>query len=151
MTEIVISNAPVADLFAQIRYFTSQILPTKSYRKYFNYISARSQVDSTCLTIDKIKPELCPNSLPFVECNVDCHKQIGPFIFPASQFEYDNNKFNHLSKIWTENIINFAKIESILHCMCFLSSWKYSPPPPPLLRRKYIAHARLAQNILTEL
>ena len=32
------------------------------YRKYFEHIVARFQGDSSCLTIDNIKPELCPNS-----------------------------------------------------------------------------------------
>ena len=34
------------------------------YRKYFEHIVARFQGDSSCLTIDNIKPELCPNSAP---------------------------------------------------------------------------------------
>ena len=34
------------------------------YRKYFEHIVARFQGDSSCLTIDNIKPELCRNSAP---------------------------------------------------------------------------------------
>ena len=34
------------------------------YRKYFDHIVARFQGDSSCLTIDNIKPELCRNSAP---------------------------------------------------------------------------------------
>ena len=38
--------------------------PTYWYRKYFEHIVARFQGDSSCLTIDNIKPELCSNSTP---------------------------------------------------------------------------------------
>ena len=38
---------------------------TYRYRKYFEHIVARFQGDSSCLTIDNIKPELCPNSAPW--------------------------------------------------------------------------------------
>ena len=34
------------------------------YRKYFEHIVARFQGDSSSLTIDNIKPELCRNSAP---------------------------------------------------------------------------------------
>ena len=37
---------------------------TYRYRKYFEHIVARFQGDSSCVTIDNIKPELCPNSSP---------------------------------------------------------------------------------------
>ena len=41
-----------------------KLAQTYRYRKYFEHIVARFQGDSSCLTIDNIKPELCPNSAP---------------------------------------------------------------------------------------
>ena len=51
---------------------------TYRYRKYFEHIVARFQGDSSCLTIDNIKPELCPNSAPLYNpmsvVDVCCYK-----------------------------------------------------------------------------
>ena len=46
------------------------------YRKYFEHIAARFQGDSSCLTIDNIKPELCPNSAPLYNPHNLCGNEI---------------------------------------------------------------------------
>ena len=68
------------------------------YRKYFEHIVARFQGDSSCLTIDNIKPELCPNSAPLynpMSVVVNCN----------------NNKFNPLSRVLNENINKIYKMQ----------------------------------------
>ena len=59
--------------------------------KFFTWF----QVDHTCLTIDKVNPQLCPNSAPF------CHpmslvNNSALLLFHPSHFHSTNNKFNPL-------------------------------------------------------
>ena len=42
------------------------------YRKYFEHIVARFQGNSSCLTIDNIIPEFCPNSAPLYYNPIVC-------------------------------------------------------------------------------
>jgi hypothetical protein len=35
------------------------------YQAHFKQVSTGFQVDPSCLAIDKVKPQLCPNSAPF--------------------------------------------------------------------------------------
>ena len=83
---------------------------TYQYRKYFEHIVARFQGDSSCLTIDNIKPELCPNSAPLYNpmSVVDISAQL---FFHSSHFNCNNNKFNPLSRVLKENIINIYKMQ----------------------------------------
>ena len=71
------------------------------YRKYFEHIVARFQGDSSCLTIDNIKPELCSNSAP---------------LYNSSHFNCNNNKFNPLSRVLKENINKIYKVP--FYCIC---------------------------------
>ena len=68
------------------------------YRKYFEHIVARFQGDSSCLTIDNIKPELCPNSAPLYNPMSVVDNSVLLF-FHSSLFNCDNNKFNPLSRV----------------------------------------------------
>ena len=70
------------------------------YRKYFEHIVARFQGDSSCLTIDNIKPELCPNSAPLYN-PMSVVDNSAPLFFHSSHFNRNNNKFNPLSRILT--------------------------------------------------
>ena len=82
------------------------------YRKYFEHIVARFQGDSSCLTIDNIKPELCPNSAPL--CNpMSVVDNSTSLVFHSSHFNCNNNKFNPLSRVlikrkYKQNIQNAA-------------------------------------------
>ena len=64
------------------------------YRKYFEHIVARFQGDSSCLTIDNIKPELCRNSAPLYN--------------PMSVVD---KKSNPLSRVIKENINKIYKMQ----------------------------------------
>ena len=80
------------------------------YRKYFEHIVARFQGDSSCLTIDNIKPELCRNSAPlynpmFVVGNS------APLFFHSSHFNCNDNKSNPLSRVLKENINKIYKMQ----------------------------------------
>ena len=83
---------------------------TYRYRKYFEHIVARFQGDSSCLTIDNIKPELCPNSAPLYNpmSVVDNSAQL---FFHSSHFNCNNNKFNPLSRVLKENINKICKMQ----------------------------------------
>ena len=80
------------------------------YRKYFEHIVARFQGDSSCLTIDNIKPELCRNSAPlynpmFVVGNS------APLFFHSSHFNCNDDKSNPLSRLLKENINKIYKMQ----------------------------------------
>ena len=65
------------------------------YRKCFNHVVTRFQEDSSCLTIDKIKPKLCSNSVPLYNpASVVCNWVT--LFFNPSHFHFINNKFNPL-------------------------------------------------------
>ena len=73
------------------------------YRKYFEHIVARFQGDSSCLTIDNIKPDFCPNSAPLYN-PMSVVDNSAPLFFHSSHFNCNNNKFNPLSRVLKENI-----------------------------------------------
>ena len=77
-------------------------------RKYFEHIVARFQGDSSCLTIDNIKPELCRNSAPLYNpmSVVDNSAQL---FFHSSHFNCNDNKSNPLSRVLKENINKIYK------------------------------------------
>ena len=121
------------------------------YRKYFEHIVARFQGDSSCLTIDNIKPELCPNSAPLYN-PMSVVENSSPLFFHSSHFNCNNNKFNPLK----ENINKIYKMRhfttlgnaayllsgnEIVH-VCCLSSRKYSPPPPPPCHGRHTSSTR---------
>ena len=80
------------------------------YRKYFEHIVARFQEDSSCLTIDNIKPELCPNSAPLYN-PVSVVDNFAPIFFHSSHFNCNNNKFKPLSRVLKENINKIYKMQ----------------------------------------
>ena len=61
------------------------------YRKYFEDIVARFQGDSSCLTIDNIKPELCRNSAPLYN-PMSVVDNSAPLFFHSSHFNGNDNK-----------------------------------------------------------
>ena len=80
------------------------------YRKYFEHIAARFQGDSSCLTIDNIKPELCPNSAPLYN-PMSVVDNSAPLFFHSSHFNCNNNKLNPLSRVLKENINKIYKMQ----------------------------------------
>ena len=80
------------------------------YRKYFEHIVARFQGDSTCLTIDNIKPEICPNSAP-VYNPMSLVDNSAPLFFHSSHFNCNNNKFKPLPRVLKENINKIYKMQ----------------------------------------
>ena len=78
------------------------------YRKYFEHIVARFQGD--CLTIDNIKPELCPNSAPLFN-PMSVVDNSAPLFFHSNYFNCNNNKFNPLSRVLKENINKICKMQ----------------------------------------
>ena len=80
------------------------------YRKYFEHIVARFQGDSSCLTIDNIKPELCPNSAPLYN-PMSVVDNSASLIFHPSNFNSNNDKFNPLSRVLKENINKIYKMQ----------------------------------------
>ena len=116
------------------------------YRKYFEHIVARFQGDSSCLTIDNIKAELCRNSAPLYNpmSVVDNFAQL---FFHSSHFNCHDNKSNPLSRVLKENINKIYKMQHFstlgnagnktahvhnlvpTEIVCCLSSRKYSTPP----------------------
>ena len=83
---------------------------TYRYRKYFEHIVARFQGDSNCLTIDNIKPELCPNLAPLYN-PMSVVDNSAPLFFHSSHFNCNNNKFNPLPRVLKENINKIYKIQ----------------------------------------
>ena len=84
------------------------------YRKYFEHIAARFQGDSSCLTIDNIKPELCPNLAPLYNPMSVARSVVdnsAPLFFHSSHFNCNNNKFNPLSRVLKENINKIYKMQ----------------------------------------
>ena len=97
---------------------------TYRYRKYFEHIVARFQGDSSCLTIDNIKPELCPNSAPLYN--------------PMSVVDNSARLFFHSS--------HFNSFQERL-CAVYLRE----NIQPLLSRPTHFAHAGLARNVLKNL
>ena len=80
------------------------------YRKYFEHIVARFQGDSSCLTIDNIKPELCQNSAPLYN-PMSVVDNSAPLFFHSSHFNCNDNKSNPLSRVLKENINKIYKMQ----------------------------------------
>ena len=83
---------------------------TYRYRKYFEHIVARFQGDSSCLTIDNIKPELCRNSAPLYN-PMSVVDNSARLFFHSSHFNCNNNKFNPLSRVLKEDINKIYKMQ----------------------------------------
>ena len=80
------------------------------YRKYFEHIVARLQGDPSCLTIDNIKPKLCPNSAPLYNPMSVVDNSV-PTFFHSSHFNSNNYKFNPLSRVLKEEINKIYKMQ----------------------------------------
>ena len=80
------------------------------YRKYFEHIVASFQEDSSWLTIDNIKPELCPNSAPLYN-PMSVVDNSAPLFFHSSHLNCNDNKFNPLSRVLKENINKIYKMQ----------------------------------------
>ena len=80
------------------------------YRKYFEHIVARFQGDSSCLTIDNIKPELCRNSAPLYN-PMSVVDNSAPLFFHSSHFNCNDKKSNPLSRVIKENINKIYKMQ----------------------------------------
>ena len=81
---------------------------TYRYRKYFEHIVV--QGDSSCLTMDNIKPELCPNLAPLYN-PMSVVDNSARLFFHSSHFNCNNNKFNPLSRVLKENINKIYKMQ----------------------------------------
>ena len=134
---------------------------TYRYRKYFEHIVARFQGDSSCLTIDNIKPELCPNSRPLYNPMFVVDNSTRLF-FHSSHFNCNNNKFNPLSRVLKENINKIYKMQhfttlgngtrgtiSFQERLCAV--YLRENIQPLLSRPTHFAHAGLARNVLKNL
>ena len=66
--------------------------------------------DSSCLTIDNIKPELCQNSAPLYN-PMSVVDNSASLFFHSSHFNSNNNKFNPLSRVLKENINKIYKMQ----------------------------------------
>ena len=91
------------------------------YRKYFEHIVARFQ-GSSCLTIDNIKPELCPNSAPLYN-PMSVVDNSARLFFHSSHFNCNNNKFNPLSRVLKENINKIYKMQHLPPLEMLLTSF----------------------------
>ena len=80
------------------------------YRKYFEHIVARFQGDSSCLTIDNIKPEPCRNSAPLYN-PMSVVDNSAPLFFHSSHFNCNDKKSNPLSRVIKENINKIHKMQ----------------------------------------
>ena len=80
------------------------------YQKYFEHIVARFQGDSSCLTIDNIKPELCRNSAPLYN-PMSVVDNSAPLFFHSSHFNCNDKKSNLLSRVIKENINKLYKMK----------------------------------------
>ena len=80
------------------------------YRKYFEHIVARFQGDSSCLTIDNIKPKLCRNSAPLYN-PMSVVDNSAPLFFHSSHFNCNDKKSNPLSRVIKENINKIYKMQ----------------------------------------
>ena len=109
-------------IFAQIRYSAvyhryslksfqlCKSAQTYWYRKYFEHIVARFQGDSSCLTIDNIKHELCRNSAPLYN-PMSVVDNSAPLFFHSSHFNCNDKKSNPLSRVIKENINKIYKMQ----------------------------------------
>ena len=99
---------------------------TNWYRKYFEHIVARFQGDSSCLTIDNIKPELCRNSR---HCIIRCLLLAIPpryFSIQAISTAMITNFikfFNPLSRVLKENINKIYKCSILAPLEMLLTSF----------------------------
>ena len=126
MTEILTWNVPTSGkctylpkplLYSAVyhRYSLKSFQLCKSaqtywYRKYFEHIVARFQGDSSCLTIDNIKPELCRNSAPLYN-PMSVVDNSAPLFFHSSHFNCNDKKSNPLSRVIKENINKIYKMQ----------------------------------------
>ena len=92
------------------------------YRKYFEHIVARFQGDSSCLTVDNIKPELCPNSAPLYN-PMSVVDNSAPLFSHSSHFNCNNNKFNPLSRVLKENTKKYTKCSILSPLEMLLTSF----------------------------
>ena len=97
--------SPILVEILPIMQISSDIL----YGKHFEHIVARFQRDSSCLTIDNTKPELCPNSAPLYN-PMSLVDNSAPLFFQSSHFNCNNKKFNPLSRVLKENINKIYKM-----------------------------------------
>ena len=74
------------------------------------HIVARFQGDFSCLTIDNIKPELCPNLAPLYN-PMSVVDNFARLFFHSSHFNCNNNKFHPLSRVLKENINKIYKMQ----------------------------------------
>ena len=97
---------------------------TYRYRKYFEHIVARFQGDSSCLTIDNIKPELCPNSAPLYN-PMSVVDNSARLFFHSSHFNSNNNKFNPSSRVLKENINKIYKMQHFTNTTLGNAAYKF--------------------------
>ena len=91
--------------YSLISFQLCKSVQTYWYRKYFE-----QYFDSSCLTIDNIKPEVCPNSAPLYN-SMSVVDNSASLFFHSSHFNCNNNKFNPLSKVLKENINKIYKMQ----------------------------------------
>ena len=121
---------------------------TDWYRKYFEHIVARFQGDSSYLTIDNIKPELCPNSAPLYN-PMSVVDNSAPLFFHSSHFNCNNTKFNPLGvEYFREDRQHTISLGTRL-CTCAVYLRKNIQPS--LSRLTHFARAGLARNVLKNL
>ena len=90
-------------------------------QKNFDRIVSRFQVDSSCLTIDNVKPELCPNSAPLYNIIFVVDNSILLFFHPG-HVNCNDNKFNPLSTVFDpfSKLCNQAKNNFSCKCQFYI-------------------------------
>ena len=101
--------SPIVVEILPIMQISSDILVSK----YFEHIVARFQGDSSCLTIDNIKPELCRNSAPLYN-PMSVVDNSAPLFFHSSHFNCNDKKSNPLSRVMKENINKIYKMQHFI-------------------------------------
>jgi hypothetical protein len=92
------------------------------YQAHFKEVLIGFQADPTCLTINKVKPQLFPNSAPFCH-SVSVVNNLALLFFHPSHFHCTNNKFKPFIKGIKIKILTKDKKCSILSpCKMLLTS-----------------------------
>ena len=98
--------SPILVEILPIMQISSDILVSKIFWAH----CSQFQGDSSCLTIDNIKPELCWNSAPLYN-PMSVVDNSTPLFFHSSHFNCNDKKSNPLSRVIKENINKIYKMQ----------------------------------------
>ena len=99
--------SPILVEILPIMQISSDILVSKIFWAHCSQVPRRFY---SCLTIDNIKPELCPNSAPLYN-PMSVVDNSAPLFLHSSHFNCNNDKFNLLSRVLKENINKIYKMQ----------------------------------------